>query len=103
MEGKNSGLLTETKEDGTSGLSLGRLLALLVTLAALFIWVHSYWKKGECAEVSDYHFYLILTLLAYNFGKKTSLTPFFNKGGKAEMILPIGVQEQEKGPRNELT
>jgi len=87
-----AGILVETKGDGKTSASKGRLAFVILLSAACFIWIHSYLKHGKPVEISEYHFWMMSALLAYNFGKKTSVTN--DPGGGKPKITPNPTPEK---------
>lgn len=68
------GLIMEKNKDGIWTVSLGRVSWWFIFLPALFIWItgNGILSGGEALkDISPNHLTVLLTLAAYNFGKKS--------------------------------
>ena len=71
------GLLMEKNDEGHYVASMGRIAFWAVLFPALHIWVsgHGMLEGGEAVkDISPNHLTVLLSLMAYNFGKKITDT-----------------------------
>ena len=93
-------LVMEKEEDGVWRISLGRIAFWLVLVPAMWIWISG---KGllddgtATKDISPNHLTLLLTLVAYNFGKKVTGT-FEKVLGKSSTTTKTTVETESDGP-----